>query len=199
MTRSEQEARLRADVGSGDPTAEPGEGVFNSRTAKLALSIAFFSVLFTGHGLSYFVLTWSIFALIPIAGLFSWAFLHRLAFKKTSPRASCVYPRDDARDLWRRYGEVVLKATLFWLTFVGIFLTCCYSMKSGMGDQWNPFTRTIRLTKSGPFSEYNGHQIALFVSGFFALSGLIWWPMIVFFEWLTTRGRVHKMRGMAHA
>jgi hypothetical protein len=167
--------------------------------AFLTCLILFGLVPLFAYGLEFTLLSWAIFVLIPLAGLFGWAFLHRFAFKKISPRASCVYPRDDRRDLWRRYGELFLQVTIIWMTFVGIFLTCIYTMKLGMGDQWNPFTRTIRLTKSGPFSEYGLHELAMFVSGFFALTGLVWWPMIVFFEWLTTRGRVHKMRGMAHA
>lgn len=87
---------------------------------------------------------------------------------------------------------------MIWVVLTVVFLLCVEFMRFGLGDQWNPFTREIRITKGGPFSGYAIIDWAMLVSGFLAISGLAWWPISVFFEWLSMKKRI-DLAGASHA
>ncbi len=93
----------------------------------------------------------------------------------------------------------MLTASTYWLMSILVFVNFALMMKSGMGDQWNAFTRTIRIVKGGPYSEYAPIEMFMFISGFFAITGLVWLPMIVFFEWLVTRKQSFDQGEVANA
>jgi hypothetical protein len=102
-------------------------------------------------------------------------------------KTACAWPRNRKTDSVRRYLVTVVTVTVVWLTSVAVFLQSVMTMQYGLGADWNPFTRAIRITKGGPYAEYGFIELIMFLSGFLAITGLIWWPMYVFFEWLEAR------------
>jgi hypothetical protein len=134
-----------------------------------------------------FALRFYLLLLLPLICWLPASFVRPRLLQGLPADNACAWPMDLHWDRMRSYIGTVLTVSTYWLMSGTVFLQCVLMMQSGMGDQWNPLTRTIHLTKGGPYSEYAFIEMALFVSGFFAITGLVWWPMIVFFEWLGTR------------
>lgn len=185
----------------GMPEWQPRSG-FPDQNPSFAFAIGFaiFGVIPTIlSGVTYTLCLWSIFVFIPVAGLYVSRMVRSFTFRDLPAKSACRFPRNEADDLWRSYRETVLIATAIWLTLAVLCLTCVATMRAGLGDEWNAFTRTIQMTKGGPYSEYFIIELAMFISGAIALTGLVWWPLTIFFEWLTTRERVRHLQGECYA
>jgi hypothetical protein len=169
---------------------------FVARSA--ATQLVFFVLIPSVLGLHFI---WAIYFAIalPFLRFFLISALRRRLFGDVPAGSACLFPKNETGDLKRRYVELLIKVTAFWLTAVLVFLSCVLSMQLGMGQQWNPFTRTIEF-ESGDFLKlYELINFFLFVSGFFAISGLLWWPMFVMLEWLELRSKTGMARGATHA
>lgn len=142
-------------------------------------------------GLHFIWAIYLIFILPVIFLLAMWA-MRRRFFGDTPAVNACLFPKDESRDLSRRYGDLLLMVSTVWLTAIVVFFVCLLAMQLGMGEQWNPFTRTVKL-ESGDFLKiYELVEVFLFGGGFLAFSGLVWWPMYVFFEWLELRSKLRN-------
>jgi hypothetical protein len=167
--------------------------------ARSAATHLFFFVLIPSFLGLYFI--WAIYfaIVLPVVRFFVMSALRRRLFGDVPPNSACLFPKNEVGDSRRKYVELVIKVTAFWLTTILVFSLCILSLWLAMGQQWNMFTRTIEL-ESGDFLKiYEMVDFFLLVSGFFAISGLLWWPMFVPFEWLGLRSKTGKMRGLTHA
>ena len=175
--------------------AQPGGWkVAELRTAPLypfgPMAICGFLLIFVGPFLLYGVdygVRLKVLLLTPILLILATALLRNWIFQDVPPNSACVWPRNAAKDSVRKYQDTITTVSMVWGVTTVVFLLCVEFMRFGLGDQWNPFTRDIRLTNGGPFREYGIIEMAMFCSGFFAITGLLWWPMYVFFEWLSIR------------
>jgi hypothetical protein len=149
----------------------------------LGLVVAAFPI---AYGMDFALRLYLLF-LLPLFCLIPAALLRPVLLHGLPANHACAWPMDRKSDLIRRYLGTVFAVSTYWLMSIAIFLNSALMMRRGMGDQWNPLTRTIRLTKTGPYSEYGFVEMVLILSGVFAITGLLWWPMVVFFEWLETR------------
>lgn len=113
--------------------------------------------------------------------------MRNLLLSGVPANTACAWPINRNNDSVRRYLDTAVKVTYVWLTSAAVFLQSALTMQHGLGADWNPFTRAIRITKGGPYTEYGFVEMIMFVSGFLAITGLVWWPMYMLFEWLETR------------
>ncbi len=169
-------------------------GMAMSRAEKPSVPVVFagiflFGVLPASEGALYF-LQFMLMVATLIGSPLAVRLLSRLLFGKVPLTEACLWPADPVRDEQRGYWALMLRLAAVWLAASLVFFDSIWALRTGLGDQWSPFTRTIHVTKSGPYSEYVIFDIALFVSGFFFLSGFVWFPMYAFFERLTMSGRV---------
>jgi hypothetical protein len=145
-------------------------------------------ILFLAFPASYGALYLFQFLLLFAIGIgapVAFVLISRQTFGEVPPRSACLWPADRVRDAIRSYWSLMLMLAAIWLAATLVFADSIWALRSGLGDQWNPFTRTIHVRKNGPYSEYGIFDCVLFVSGFFCLSGFVWLPMYVFFERLT--------------
>lgn len=137
--------------------------------------------------------------IVPGLCLFFSIALSRWSFLGVPVGAACLWPRDDRKDAVRAYQAVLLKVSTAWLIALALFALSVEFMHYGLGDQWNPFTREIRITKDGPYWEYAPIDLLMIASGFFAITGLLWWPMYAVFEWLSVSKTIRHGRAASHA
>lgn len=174
---------------------------FGSAT-NAALLFAFVLVIFLAFPFSYGVAFASRFhSLWFIALIFACLapVMRRMVLGRVPANRACRWPKNERDDRRRQYQDLVIKVTLIWLMSLAVFLQTVMTMRYGLGDDWNPFTRATRITKGGSYAEYGFIQIVMFISGFFAITGFIWWPMYLFFEWLEMRRDVGKGKEGLHA
>jgi len=163
-----------------------------------ATQLVFFVLIPSVIGLHFI---WAIYFSIalPFLRFFLISALRRRLFGDVPAESACLFPKNETGDLKRRYVELLIKVTAFWVAAILVFLSCALSMQLGMDQQWNPFTRTIGV-ESGDFLKiYEIVEFFLFISGFFAVSGFLWWPMYALLEWLELRSKTGTARGTAHA
>lgn len=151
------------------------------------------------YGIGYGIRLNILLFLPPILVFLATSVLMKWVFENLPPTSACVWPRNPRRDAIRKYQETLIIVSMVWLLSIAAFLLCIEFMQYGLGDQWNPFTREIRITKGGPLDGFGIIDMAMFVSGFFAISGLVWWPMYVFFEWLLMKKQAEQGKGLGHA
>ncbi|MCB6177559.1 hypothetical protein LHP98_05370 [Rhodobacter sp. Har01] len=186
---AEDEARLAERVARNRPR-HPWEVVF--------LALLVLGGIAYGDGLD-FALRFYLLFLLPFLCFIPAAVVRPYLLCGLPANHACAWPKDLNGDRMRSHLGTVLSASTYWLMSIVVFLHCAQTLRSGMGDQWNPFTRTIRMGKGGPYSEYVPIEMFMLISGFFAITGLLWWPMIVFFEWLETRKPDSEQGGGANA
>ena len=153
-------------------------------------------LLFIVFPLSYgFGYAWRFYLVLalPLLCLLPARALRHLMFADVPAVEACLLPKNQTLDLRRTYKELILSVSSVWFSAAIVLLHSILSLKSGMGEQWNPFTRTIHVTKTGPFSEYFIFEWAMFVSGLIAITGLLWWPMYVLFEWLDAKKKIKSL------
>lgn len=139
---------------------------------------------------------------LSILGLVSLRLLRARIFGPIPARQACIFPRNEVRDIKRRYADLVLTLSVLWVFSIVIFAYSVFVMKDGLGDRWNTFARPFKLTDHGTDGYFQFIECFMLPSGFFAVSGLVWWPMYVFFEWLDARQRIRGIDGTgrsAHA
>lgn len=186
---AEDDARLEQQIAKKIPN-HPWEVVF--------LALLVLGGIAYGFGWDFAWKFYLLFLLLPLS--FAPAAVLRPHLLRGLPsNNACAWPRDLRSDRFRSYLGTVLTASTYWLMSILVFANIALMMKSGMGDQWNAFTRTIRIVKGGPYSEYAPIEMFMFISGFFAITGLVWLPMIVFFEWLVTRKQSFDQGEVANA
>jgi hypothetical protein len=182
---------------SGSELAVGSKKKFNWLLALFGFYLLFvypFYAYGMGYGLRLIGLWVSPLVLLPIG-----APIVRWLFQDVPPKTACLWPRNAQREFIREYQVTLISVTAVWTISIVAFLQCIEFMQYGLGDQWNPFTREIRLTKGGPYDGYGVVQLWMFASGFFAISGMIWWPMYAFFEWLTMTKRTQLEGAAEHA
>lgn len=190
LERSPEEVVRLALLQEKNKPKHPWEGL---------LLFGLFLVLFPLVEALEFALRLYLLFLLPLICWVPASFLRPFFWHGLPANNACAWPMDLHWDKMRSYLGTVLAASTYWLMSIAIFLHCALTMRSGMGDQWNPLTRTIKIQKGGPFSEYVFFEMAMILSGVFAVTGLVWWPMIVFFEWLEARKKTGKQGVQAHA
>lgn len=153
-----------------------------------------FSMYGVGYGLRFSILWLTPFLLVLMTAIF-----RRWFFEDVPPNSACIWPRNARRDSVRQYQHTLITVSMVWVVLTVVFLLCVEFMRFGLGDQWNPLAREIRITKGGPFGGYGIVNWAVCVSGFFAITGLVWWPMYAFFEWLSVEQRAGQDQRATHA
>jgi hypothetical protein len=194
LTFDEEVAARRAAYDASRRFSGPPEVV---KTKLILVLLLFLAVPLIGG----FGFAWRVHSLwvIALGFLFVGWVLRNAMLKGVPAKTACAWPSNPDGDKWRSYIDLMVTVTVVWLMSLAIFVQCVMTMQYGMGDEWNPFTRSIRLTKGGPYSGYGLVQMIMFVSGFFAVTGFLWWPMYAFFEWLGYSKRIVARESGTHA
>lgn len=132
---------------------------------------------------------------MPLLAMVMIRFARAAIFGDIPAVSACLFPRQEARDIWRAYLELVLFVSAVWLGTSLIFGMAVLVLKNGLGNDWNVFTRSFRMVKGGPYYEYTLFDGTMLTSGFLAITGLVWWPMYVFFERLEAKRRIRALEG----
>jgi hypothetical protein len=194
MTFDEEVAARRAAYLESRRFSGPPEAA----KTKLILGVLFLLAIPLLGGFGF---AWRLHSLWVIALCFlfvSWA-MRKALLNGLPAKTACAWPINPKGDEWRKYIDLMITVTVVWLMSLAIFAQCVMTMKYGLGDDWNPFTTSFRIPKNGPLSQYGYIEMVMFVSGFFAMTGFLWWPMYAFFEWLDYSKRTAVAGASAHA
>ena len=157
--------------------------------------MAFIAVNLLAFGGDY---SWKMILLmaIPFLFLFAWSKIRVWAFGTVPAKVACLYPRDEIEDCRRRYKDLMLGLSMFWLHAVIIVLFCNWILEGVLGEDYVFFEFHPSLQKRGSQSEYSLFQAVISIEGAIALSGLMWLPMYAFFERIEMQKRIRSLGGI---
>lgn len=95
------------------------------------------------------------------------------------------------------YWGLMTKLTLYWMSFCLVALYSYIALRLGFGGDWFPFSRTEHIGKSHPLYGYTLFDGTLLISGFLAITGIIWLPMYFLFEGIETKKKLKILRERA--
>jgi len=172
------------------------------RKHRLSLILAILMV-FVGlpivQGVEFALWLYALVLVLPLS-LLPARLLRFWTFGEIPARSACLFPENAAADLRRGYCELVLSLGTIWLMGTAVFVLSVLALKSGLGDQWNPLTRTISIGRHGPLSGYRLTDFIFLLPGFIvAATGFLWWPFSVLVEGLHVGRRIRQMKRVAHA
>ncbi|MDO8983645.1 hypothetical protein [Cypionkella sp.] len=159
------------------------------------LIILFVAVVLLAFGLDY---VWKLMLLlgVPFIFLFVLSSIRAWTFGPVPAKVACLYPRDEVEDCRRRYKDLMLGLSMFWLHAVIMVLFCNWVLEGVLGEDYVFFEFHPSLQKRGSQSEYSLFQAVMAIEGAIALSGLLWLPMYAFFERLEMQKSIRSLGGI---
>lgn len=119
-------------------------------------------------------------------------------FLRIPADTACRWPKDLRADAKQSYFYKVYKVTTVWVIILVVCGLAAELLIYGLGEFWNPLARDL-IAKRGPYREFGLAEVIYLVSGFLSLTSVVWWPMIVFFEWLMLQKRLAAIGGAHNA
>jgi hypothetical protein len=137
---------------------------------------------------------------LPYVLLLPLRLAQRWLFGSISPGRACLWPRDNQEEIRRGYLALALKTTWVWLALVGICTYCFLVLRLGMGPEISLSTQIVSGPNSGsPLVAAEFFRMVFVASLIVIVSGLLWLPAILGFEYLSSRRDIAHSIGGAHA